>query len=88
MISLSWRGGKPHEKPHEKPNHRTETIRRRSACFILMSTILVFTSLVEVIVTSTLARGDRLEMARRIDIGARLVFPVAFILLSLYALVI
>ena len=56
--------------------------------FILMSTILVFTSLVEVLLTSTLARADRLEMARRIDLWARLVFPAAFTLLSIYALVI
>ena len=56
--------------------------------FILMSTILVFTSLVEVLLTSTLARADRLEMARRIDLWARLVFPATFTLLSIYALVI
>jgi len=56
--------------------------------FILLSTILVFTSLVEVLLTSTLAQGDSLAMARRIDLWARLIFPVAFTLLSLYAFVI
>ena len=56
--------------------------------FILMSTILVFTSLVEVLLTSTLARGDRLATARRIDLWARMVFPVVFTLLSIYALII
>jgi cadmium resistance protein CadD (predicted permease) len=56
--------------------------------FILMSTILVFMSLVEVVVTSTLARGDGLAVARRVDRWARTVFPFVFILLSLYALVI
>jgi hypothetical protein len=56
--------------------------------FILMSTILVFTSLIEVLLTSTLGRGDRLATARRIDLWARLIFPAAFTLLSLYALVI
>lgn len=56
--------------------------------FILLSTILVFTSLIEVLLTSTLAQGDRLAVARRIDLWARVLFPAAFTLLSLYALVI
>jgi len=53
-----------------------------------VSTILVFTSLIEVLVTSTLAQGERLALGRRIDLWARVMFPVAFTLLSLYALVI
>jgi len=56
--------------------------------FILMSTILVFTSLLESLLTSTLAQSDRLEMARRVDRYSRLIFPVAFALLSIYAFVI
>jgi hypothetical protein len=56
--------------------------------FILVSTILVFMSLVEVLLTSTLALGDRLATARRIDLWARMIFPVAFTLFSIYALVI
>lgn len=47
--------------------------------FILASTVLVFLSLVEGVVTSRLAAGDRLAIARRLDRHARWVFPVAFL---------
>ena len=47
--------------------------------FILASTVLVFLSLVEGVVTSRLAAGGRLEIARRLDHHARWVFPAVFL---------
>jgi len=55
--------------------------------FILSATILVFASLIEVILSSSLARNDRLDTARRLDRWARLIFPSAFALLTLLAFV-
>ena len=54
--------------------------------FILYSTILVFASLVEVVATSTLAKHNRLKLANNIDRWCRVVFPLAFFLLSMDAL--
>jgi hypothetical protein len=51
--------------------------------FILASTVLVFLSLVEGVVTSRLAAGGRLAIARQMDRHARWVFPVAFLAISL-----
>jgi len=51
--------------------------------FTLGATILVFLALVEVVLTSGLAQAGRHEAARRIDVGARLMFPVLFALLVL-----
>jgi len=48
--------------------------------FILGSTLLVFMALVEVIVTSTLARSKRDRLARNIDKSARFVFLIFFLL--------
>jgi hypothetical protein len=55
--------------------------------FIFASTFLVFTILVQVIITSTLAKTDRLERARAIDFWARLVYPTVFLLVFLETLV-
>lgn len=55
--------------------------------FILVSTILVFASLIEVIATSGLARAGRLKCARSLDRWSRLLFPGVFILLTLKAFV-
>jgi len=49
--------------------------------FVLGSTILVFFAMVEVIMTSTLARSNKDRLARNIDRLARLGFPVFFLLL-------
>ncbi|HDH08113.1 MAG TPA: hypothetical protein ENG96_01380, partial [Gammaproteobacteria bacterium] len=46
--------------------------------FLFSSTLLVFLSLIEVVVTSHLSGTDRLSMARRIDRQARWFFPVLF----------
>ena len=55
--------------------------------FILGSSLLVFASLVQVVVTSSLAKSDRLFEAREIDIWCRWLFPLAFVLIALETLV-
>jgi len=54
--------------------------------FILGSTILVFASLVEVVLTSTYAKLGRIERAQRLDRLARLVFPICFLFLAVESL--
>ena len=53
--------------------------------FILGSTVLVFATLVEALLTSMLAKHDRLESARSIDQWARYGFPSIFIVWILMA---
>jgi uncharacterized membrane protein len=55
--------------------------------FILGATLLVFTSLIEVVVTSTYAKIGNIERARVIDRWARVVFPVVFIAIALESMV-
>lgn len=55
--------------------------------FILSSTVLVFASLIEVVVTSALARGDRLRWARWLDRASRFIFPVVFVYLVFRAFI-
>ncbi|MHC4714972.1 MAG: hypothetical protein ACYTAN_17150 [Planctomycetota bacterium] len=55
--------------------------------FILASSLLVFASLVEVVITSAMAHVDRLTLARRVDRLARVLFPLVFVLLGLRAFV-
>jgi hypothetical protein len=50
--------------------------------FILLSTVLVFASLVEVTITSTLARTEKLARARTMDRWARWLFPTAFVIVA------
>jgi hypothetical protein len=54
--------------------------------FILASTLLVFTSLLEVITTYTLARSDRLTLARSIDRWSRLAFPLVAVVIFMASL--
>ena len=54
---------------------------------ILAATVLVFASLPEVMITSTLAKTNRVDLARRIDRWARILFPSTFTLFLLDALV-
>ena len=56
--------------------------------FVLMSTVLVFLSIIEVLITSKLANRDRLHLARLLDRQSRWGFPVAFTLGTLFTLVI
>ncbi len=50
--------------------------------FILVGTVLVFLSLIEVMLTTALAVNGRVETARAIDRHARWVFPLVFVILS------
>lgn len=55
--------------------------------FILISTILVYASLIEVIVTSTFAKSERLSQARKIDFWMRWLFPSAFAIVAVKSLI-
>ena len=46
--------------------------------FVLMSSLLVFFSLIEVMLTTKLAARNRLETARTIDRRCRWIFPLVF----------
>src|SRR4029434_1968847 len=50
--------------------------------FILVSTLLVFFSLIEVVVTIILDNGQKKKRAKRIDDFCRVIFPVIFFLAS------
>jgi cadmium resistance protein CadD (predicted permease) len=51
--------------------------------FILAATILVFASLLEVIVTSALAKQEKIVMARKLDNWSRWLFPAIFTTVAL-----
>ena len=55
--------------------------------FILASTILVFLSLMEVMLTSHLAKTGRLKQARWIDWCARFLVPTVFVAVTLHAFI-
>jgi hypothetical protein len=54
--------------------------------FILLSTVLVYASLIEVVVTSTLAKDDRISEARAIDLWMRWLFPSVFAFVAVKSL--
>ena len=53
---------------------------------IVLSTILVFVTLVEALVTSVLHEQGRTEEGRRLDRISRVIFPAVFLALSFVAL--
>jgi len=53
---------------------------------ILGSTLLVFATLVEAVVTTMLCKAGRVTIARWMDRAARLLFPVAFATIALLTL--
>jgi len=55
--------------------------------FILLSTVLVFATLIEVIVTSWLAKGERLSQAKALDRLMRVLFPAAFLIVAIKSLI-
>ena len=55
--------------------------------FILGSTIIVFCSLVQVVLTNTLVNKGELERARKLDRWSRLIYPLAFVLVCFESLV-
>ncbi len=59
----------------------------RMDLFILCSTLLVFTTLIEAVVTGTMAKSGHLERARRIDRVARLGYPLAMVFVIVATLI-
>lgn len=59
----------------------------RMDIFLLASTVLVFATLIEVVLTSRLARAGRVDQARQIDLWSRWLFPTTFFILTLKAFV-
>jgi len=55
--------------------------------FTLGSTILVFLTLLEVIITTNLALREKGKIARKIDLWCRFVFPATFIFWSVWSLI-
>ena len=55
--------------------------------FSLGSTVLVFLTLVEVVITTNLALRKMEKIARKVDLWCRFLFPVAFILWSVWSLI-
>jgi hypothetical protein len=55
--------------------------------FVLGSSILVFASLLEVVITSWLAGEDRLDAAHKINRRMRVIAPIAFLLIVLFSLI-
>ena len=49
--------------------------------FVLASTILVFLTLIEVLITTALAKANRAPVARKWDLWCRWFFPAALLLL-------
>ncbi len=47
--------------------------------FLFCSTLLVFASLIEVVITSRYANSNRVELARRIDLICRVAFPALYL---------
>ena len=58
----------------------------RMDLFLFCSTLLVFTALVEVVISSRLARDGRLRLARRFDQVSRLLFPAVYLGVAGWAL--
>jgi cadmium resistance protein CadD (predicted permease) len=55
----------------------------RLDAFILTSTLLVFFSLIEVLVTTILDNNQQTERAKKIDRYCRAIFPVIFVVASI-----
>lgn len=60
----------------------------RMDLFLFCSTLIVFAALLEVVLTSRLARDGREVLARRFDMACRLLFPAAYLGISAWALAI
>lgn len=54
--------------------------------FILCSSLMVFSILIQVLITSHFANSDRLTLARNIDIWCRWLYPTTFLLITLETL--
>ncbi len=59
----------------------------RMDIFILLSTILVYASLIEVVVTSKFAKNDKIHQARALDLWMRWLFPSILVIFAVKALI-
>jgi len=55
--------------------------------FILLSTILVYATLIDAVITSMLAKGEKLSQAKAIDRWMRILFPSAFVIVAVKSLI-
>lgn len=55
--------------------------------FVFSATLLVFLAMVEVVVTTAMARNERIKGARWLDRACRLIFPGALALVVFYAMI-
>lgn len=53
--------------------------------FIFFATVLVFLTLIEVLVTASLTNSNRVTLAETMDRWSRILFPIAFVILSVIA---
>jgi len=51
----------------------------RMDLYVYTSLLFVFFALIETVITCTMAKNSKLAMAHKIDVAARLVFPISFI---------
>jgi hypothetical protein len=54
--------------------------------FILLSTVLVYASLIEVVVTSAFAKNGKISRARTLDLWMRWFFPSLFTIVAVKSL--
>ena len=67
-------------EPFAAPTNAERILERVNVyTFILASSVLVLLTLIEVIVTSTLAVRQRVDLARRVDHYSRAIFPFAYV---------
>ncbi|HMQ69211.1 MAG TPA: hypothetical protein PKA90_09360 [Ignavibacteria bacterium] len=59
----------------------------RMDVFILGSSILIFLTLLESVLTSTLANKGQIELAQKLDFKCRWIFPLLYLIIALFALV-
>jgi len=46
--------------------------------FVLMGTVIVFIALIQAVITSMFAQSNKVSLAGKVDVIARIIFPVVF----------
>ena len=59
----------------------------RMDLFLFGSTLLVFSSLIEVVLTSRLAKVGRIQLAQRMDVVCRIAFPLVYVYIGYLTLI-
>jgi hypothetical protein len=54
--------------------------------FVLMGTVIVFIALIQAVITSMLAQSNKVNLARKVDIISRIIFPVVFFMGAFFTL--